>query len=164
LDILEENLIDFPGAVVLVTHDRWLLDRLSTVLLALDGRGGAEWYADLAQWEAAQHHIASPSQDFTKPSSASTAADNHRTRASHKHKLSYHEQRDLDAIEENILKAETMLAACQTSLEDPAVVCNAVALQERLGAMETARAEVERLYQRWAELESKQAGASSLLI
>jgi ATP-binding cassette subfamily F protein uup len=163
LDILEENLVDFPGAVVLVTHDRWLLDRLSTVLLALDGRGGAEWYADLAQWEAAQNHIDSPSQDFTKPSSASTAADNHRTRFSHKHKLSYHEQREWDAIEENVLKAEMMLASCQTSLEDPAVVCNAAALQERLGAMETAREEVERLYQRWAELESKQAGVSSLI-
>jgi hypothetical protein len=77
--------------------------------------------------------------------------------------LSYHEQREWDAIEENILKSETMLASYQTSLEDPAIVCNAAALQERLGAMETAREEVERLYERWAELESKQAGVSSLI-
>lgn len=163
LDILEQSLMDFPGAVALVTHDRWLLDRLSTVLLALDGRGGAEWYADLAQWEAAQRHFAPPAQNPAKPSSTSATADNHRSGSSPKHKLSYLEQREWNAIEGNILKAEAALTACRTSLEDPAVMSNASALQERLSTMETARAEVERLYQRWAELESKQAGTSSLV-
>ena len=54
LDVLEDSLLEFTGALVLVTHDRWLLDRVSTRLLALDGTGRAEWFADYAQWEAAQ--------------------------------------------------------------------------------------------------------------
>lgn len=54
LDVLEDSLLEFTGALVLVTHDRWLLDRISTRLLALDGMGRAEWFADYAQWEAAQ--------------------------------------------------------------------------------------------------------------
>ena len=51
LDVLEDSLVEFAGALVLVTHDRWLLDRVSTVLLALDGAGNAEMFADYAQWE-----------------------------------------------------------------------------------------------------------------
>ena len=54
LEILEESLLEFPGALVLVTHDRYLLDRVSTQVLALDGRGGADAYADYAQWEQAR--------------------------------------------------------------------------------------------------------------
>src|SRR6266498_3405350 len=52
LDVLEESLLEFPGALVLVTHDRYLLDRISTQILALDGRGGTQYFADYAQWEA----------------------------------------------------------------------------------------------------------------
>ena len=54
LEVLEESLLEFPGAVVLVTHDRFLFDRVSTVVLALDGTGGAEVFADYQQWEDAQ--------------------------------------------------------------------------------------------------------------
>src|SRR6187455_1137313 len=54
LDVLEESLLEFTGALVLVTHDRWLLDRVSTRLLALEGEGRAEWFADYARWEAKQ--------------------------------------------------------------------------------------------------------------
>src|ERR1700754_2403515 len=51
LEILEESLLEFRGSLVLVTHDRYLLDRVSTIVLGLDGRGGAESFADYAQWE-----------------------------------------------------------------------------------------------------------------
>src|ERR1043166_4760649 len=54
LEILEESLLDFPGALVLVTHDRFLLDRVSTAVLGLDGQGGAQLFADYSQWEQAQ--------------------------------------------------------------------------------------------------------------
>src|SRR4051812_48062817 len=53
LDVLEMSLEQFPGALVLVTHDRYLLDRVSTEILALDGKGNAKMFAALAQWEAA---------------------------------------------------------------------------------------------------------------
>src|SRR5207244_320598 len=52
LEVLEESLEDFPGAIILVTHDRAMLARLSTHLLALDGRGGAAYFAGYEQWEA----------------------------------------------------------------------------------------------------------------
>ena len=51
LEILEESLLEYTGALVLVTHDRYMLDRVSTIVLGLDGRGGAEMFADYSQWE-----------------------------------------------------------------------------------------------------------------
>ena len=60
LEVLEESLLEFPGALVLVTHDRYLLDRVSTSLLALDGRGGVVPYADYTQWEIGQRAAPSP--------------------------------------------------------------------------------------------------------
>src|SRR5271168_575796 len=52
LDILEESLLEFRGSMVLVTHDRYMLDRVSTVVLGLDGEGGAGLFADYPQWES----------------------------------------------------------------------------------------------------------------
>ncbi len=54
LEILEESLLEFTGALVLVTHDRYLLDRVSTVVLGLDSVGGAERFADYSQWATEQ--------------------------------------------------------------------------------------------------------------
>ncbi len=51
LEILEESLLEYSGALVLVTHDRYMLDRVSTIVLGLDGKGGAETFADYSQWE-----------------------------------------------------------------------------------------------------------------
>jgi len=50
LEVLEDSLADFPGALVLVTHDRYLLDRVATAVLGLDGQGAAQLYADYWQW------------------------------------------------------------------------------------------------------------------
>jgi ABC transport system ATP-binding/permease protein len=62
LEILEENLLEFRGSLVLVTHDRYLLDRLSTVVLSLDGQGGAESFADYSQWESWQAERTPPAK------------------------------------------------------------------------------------------------------
>lgn len=163
LDVLEDSLMDFPGAVVLVTHDRWLLDRLCTVLLALDGAGRADWYADLAQWEAARDRNIQTGNRAERINSKSTSTSGSASHPPRKRKLSHHEQREWGMIEENILQAEATLAGCQAALEDPVVVSDAAALQDRLDSLAAAQAEVERLYERWAELEGKQAPTTPIL-
>jgi len=77
LEALEESLLEFSGALVLVTHDRYLLDRVSTRLLALDGRGAATEYADYAQWEIGRHIAAHQTEKRApagQPGSARAAA------------------------------------------------------------------------------------------
>jgi ATP-binding cassette subfamily F protein uup len=143
LDVLEESLLEFPGALVLVTHDRYLIDRVSTQILALDGRGGAEYFADYTQW--ASRPVARPVA--TAPSARGEARPSKR--------LSYIEQRELDQMEASVLAAEEQLAEVTRRAEDPSVASDAAALQERFTKLSAAQAEVDRLYARWAELEAK---------
>jgi ATP-binding cassette subfamily F protein uup len=148
LEVLEESLVDFPGALVLVTHDRFLLDRVSTLILALDGTGHGVFFADYAQWEAErQSDVPEPRFPTPKPS----RRDSHR-----RPRLSSFEKQEWEQMEQKILAAEEVLAACQRALDDPAVASDPIVVQERYEALEAARAAVETLYARWAELEDKQ--------
>ena len=156
LDVLEDSLLEFTGALVLVTHDRWLLDRVSTRLLALDGTGRAEWFADYAQWETAQAKRVSE-ENRPQPSRDRAA----RTSFPKRKGLSYNEQKEWDQIETLILAAEQVAGACQAAVNDPAIVSSAEELQERCAALQTAHAEVERLYARWAELDEKRSQSIS---
>jgi len=148
LEVLEESLLEFPGAIVLVTHDRFLLDRVSTSLLALDGEGGIDPYADLAQWQSAQ---AAQAMKEARPRPAPARA------APTTKRLSYHEQREWDAMEETILSAEQDLERCKEALTDPAVVSDAGELARRYAAHEAAQTRVDQLYARWSELEAKRS-------
>ena len=153
LQVLEESLAEFAGAVVLVTHDRFMLERVSTTILALDGEGGVAVFADYEQWEATRARRAAAVREVSRPPRPI------RERARSK-RLSYHEQRDWDRMEDAILEAEAALERCQRAAEDPAVASDAVALQQRYAALDGARAEVDRLYARWAELEDKLRGSA----
>jgi len=149
LEILEESLLEYPGALVLVTHDRYMLDRISNVVLGLDGTGGAERFADYLQWEA---WLAERKQQKEQPLRASVK----NTSTSSKKKLSYLEAREWADIEDRISAAEEMLQQKQALLEDPAVAVDAVRLQAALAEAEDAKSAVDTLYARWAELEAKQ--------
>jgi ATP-binding cassette subfamily F protein uup len=148
LEILEESLIDFPGALVLVSHDRHLVDRVTTAILALDGSGAAQRYADYDQWQADRRTAAVRKKN--KPAATERKAPRPRAR-----RLSYLEQREWEGMEEAILTAETRAAEAKSRAEDPSIASNAAALQERLRAFEEARDAVDELYRRWAELEAK---------
>ncbi len=159
LEVLEESLADFPGALVLVTRDRFLLERVSTLVLALDGTGGATFFADYSQWESAHEEADRDVGDrITAP--ARTAIQTRIKPAAREgldvRRLTYLEKRDWEQMEQTILGAEEACAACQEAVEDPAVASDPIALRERWVALEAARAEVDRLYGRWAELEEKQ--------
>jgi ABC transport system ATP-binding/permease protein len=150
LDVLEDSLLEFTGALVLVTHDRWLLDRVSTRLLALDGTGRAEWFADYAQWESAQRR--NETEDTKSPNPEERATSGGRSK---RKGLSYKEQKEWDQIEAKILEAEGRVAASQAATNDPAIASSATDLQERYAALHAAQAEVECLYVRWTELDQK---------
>jgi ABC transport system ATP-binding/permease protein len=148
LEVLEDGLVEFPGALVLVTHDRLLLDRVSTSILALgrpDGR--AAQYADYAQWEA-EREAAAVAPRSAAPKAVSRPATREKG-------LSYREKREWEGMENAILMAEERLAAGERAAADPAVASDAAALHALYTELEAARAEVDRLYARWAELEAK---------
>ncbi|MFZ1919212.1 MAG: ABC-F family ATP-binding cassette domain-containing protein [Terriglobales bacterium] len=154
LEILEENLIDFPGSLVLVTHDRYMLDRIATVVLGLNGQGGAERFADYPQWEAWQKQVrqsSGTSAALRGEIQTSSAASN----SPAKKKLSYMEAREYAGIEEHIADAEQLVQSHRAELEDPANATDAARLVSAQSALETAQHELDALYKRWAELEEK---------
>jgi len=164
LEILEESLLEYPGALVLVTHDRYMLDRVSTVVLGLDGRGGAERFADYSQWEDWQRPAKSKPLPTPRAGNiqASAAAEPAKS-SSNKKKLSYTETRELSSMEESIAAAEEELERQRLAMEEPSIISDGARLHTAALALEQAQREVERLYTRWAELEQKQGVTSESL-
>src|SRR5262244_627015 len=91
LEVLEDSLAEFDGAIVLVTHDRFMLERVSTVIVALDGRGGTATFADYEQWETARAAAAPAPRKPSEP----RATESPRSRPK---RLGYREQREWDGM------------------------------------------------------------------
>jgi ABC transport system ATP-binding/permease protein len=150
LDILEESLLEFRGSLVLVTHDRYMLDRVSTVVLGLDGREHAGLFADYSQWESWLDE-SEPLRDNSRTAAPITIA----RQSSAKRKLSYLEAREYETIEQRVAAAEQLLAGKRDQLEDPAIISDAPRLMSAQVQLEEAQSNVDELYARWAELEKK---------
>lgn len=150
LEALEAALTDFPGAVILVTHDRFLLDRVATGILGLH-RDGVGFYADVAQWEAARKSRDIRSRDRTPTSLTTNNSVNRKQQV----RLSYMEQREWDLMEGKILAAEERLASAQAQADDPGIASSPGQAAAAFSELEAAQADVDRLYARWSELEAK---------
>jgi len=158
LEILEESLLEYPGALVLVTHDRFMLDRVSTVVVGLDGLGAAERFADYSQWETWQRAQAAMAASKSAEGNRRPrpAGDEIRSAAAKK-KLSYKEAREFSTMEDRIHVAEQLLQTKRAALEDTVITSDRMSLQSALSELDEAQKSVDELYARWAELEQKQA-------
>jgi ATP-binding cassette subfamily F protein uup len=167
LNVLERLLLGFDGSVLLVTHDRYFLDKVATAILAFEGDGRAVRYPGnyetyrtlreqaLAMAEAAPASAA-PRPDRRPGQSTRGEAPPHARRPG---RLTFNEQRELEGMEPAILAAESRKAELERTLSDPATYQKAgegiAALRDELEAIS---AEVDRLYARWQELEALRAG------
>jgi ATP-binding cassette subfamily F protein uup len=166
LEILEDNLLEFPGALVLVTHDRYLLNRVASTVLGLDGRGHTGRFADYAQWE---DWLAEQDSNETGKSDRRSDGSSPGQRATAdpvpsggaKKKLSYLEAREFAGIEQLVETSDVRLAAAHARVEDPAIASNAAALQQALAELDAAQNENDVLYARWAELTEKAGDPTS---
>ncbi len=152
IEVLEKALLDFPGAVVVITHDRYLLDRICTELIGLhtDGRWGT--YGSVAQWQDAAAEGRRAAETAEAPAAVSKAQPNPSTP---KAGLSYHEKHEFAGMEEQLLAAEAWVDALQAQLIDPDVAADHERLHAAYEAHREAQAELDRLFARWEELERK---------
>ena len=161
LEILEEALEEFAGAVVLVTHDRHLLDRVTESVLGLDGRGNAALFAEYRQWEQWRGQGQAPGKQGQGPRVQGQGKLPERVAAGAaaagvmKKKLSYMEQREFDGIDASVEAAEERLAVAKRRMEEPEVAVDAAALTEALQELDAAQQEHDRLLERWVELSEK---------
>jgi ATP-binding cassette subfamily F protein uup len=136
--------------MVLVTHDRFLMDRVSTIVLGLDGAGQAEIFADYPQWEIWQQAQVSKRAGDSSPAPSKTTGTGS---PPVKKKLSYLDARELASIEQRITEAEERLQDRRTALEDPAIASDGPRLLAASADLEEAQKIVDTLYARWSELE-----------
>ncbi len=157
LEILEESLLEFKGALVLVTHDRYMLDRVSTIVLGFDGLGRIERFADYSQWEAWQEsqQASKDGAPFPEPITRRRTTVATESPNTAKKKLSYKEARELEGIVGRIAAAEQELHSRQAALQDSAITSDGQKLHSASLQLDDARKVVDQLYARWAELEQK---------
>ena len=150
LDALEESLIEFSGAVVLVTHDRFMLERVCTEILGLHGDGRIGQYGNCDQWQEARARATRDKDEVaakSKPKKPGPKTD----RAG----LTSREKRELEEMEATIRAEEERIEQCGRALVDPAVARDHVEAQKRWEELEAAKRRSQALYARWAELEAK---------
>ncbi len=153
LGALEEFLLEFGGTTIVVTHDRYFLDRVATSILAFeDGllRRFHGAYSDyLAQRATARETALAPTPPSAQPQKAKTSPGG---------KLSYREQRELESLPDEIETLEANVAALEQRLSDPATYATGGREAADLAAqLEQAKLEVDRRIERWEELETKKA-------
>lgn len=154
LDILEESLLDFPGALVLVSHDRFLLDTVCDQVLGFDGGGQVSFYADYEQWLA---DLKGAKKSAAPAQSVKGMAGSKKTSPNKAGKLSYMDQREYEQIEEKITEGEEAQERLQALMDSPETAADPQQLESVWADLEQAKEEVEALYERWDVLEEKKA-------
>ncbi len=153
LGVLEDSLLEFPGALILVTHDRFLLEKVCTQVLGFDGRGKTEYFADYQQWLQWMQKPLPQEKTTSKNDSPPPVQKKKKPK-----KLSYMDQREYDSIEEKILLLEARLEELAVLLADPEIVANHDLVAEHWKEQQQAQEEVEQLYDRWQELDAIKQG------
>ncbi|HAF94539.1 MAG: hypothetical protein A2021_09340 [Elusimicrobia bacterium GWF2_52_66] len=146
LEVLESSMQEFPGALVLVTHDRYLLERVSLRLLALDGRGNARFFADLPQWENWMAEQAQSAPPATAPA-YSDARSGPSAKETREHKNAFRK------LEAEIQTAENQAQKARLALEDASIATDAEELARRHKKLDAALRKVETLIASWSELQ-----------
>lgn len=152
LQVLEESLLEFPGAVVLVTHDRYLLNRTCDLVLGFQGEGKVAFFADFEQWHRA---LPVPGKTPAKENRAPKKGNPQKPAG----RLSYLDQREYDGIEERILATEEREREILLVMDDPRHAADSELLEKSWQELEEVRGNIQALYDRWDELETKKNSA-----
>lgn len=152
LEVLEESLEDFPGAVILVTHDRLMLDSVSKYILALNGKGKAEFFVDFEQYEQASEEFGQQEEGKAKQGKQSKQD---KAPGKNRKSLTTAELRELERLPEKIEKMESALKVIQDDLHKPENSANYGKLQDLMKQQEQSQKELEQLFKSWEELEAR---------
>ncbi len=158
LEVLEETLASFPGAMVLVSHDRELMDRICTEVVGLDGEGGSGNYGSVGQWLTAYESALEQKEKARAKAAAKSNTPPVRAGSKAKSKrLSSRELEELEGMEAKLLGAEELLAKLQEEVEKSSNA-NHLILGEACRLVDEQQTLVEKLYARWQELEVRRNG------
>ena len=148
IEVLEAALMDFEGLIILVSHDRYFLNRLGNRFLGILPEQKWDFFASVEQWlDARKNTSGGPEKAVTSPAVAQSKTK--------KVKLSYKEKQQLKTIESDIATAESDLEQAQARLQDPDLMSDHEALNAHTEEIEKLQQKVDDLYALWDELEAK---------
>ena len=142
LEVIEESLLEFTGAVVLISHDRCLMDRVCTQILGLGQGNEAQYFADYSQWEMASAKTNPKVESAPKPTKGASVT-------SPTKKLTYKEQKELDGMEQAILAAELEIESLQKQTDQQTVQTDSKKALEIYNLQADAEHRLETLFKRW---------------
>jgi len=152
LEVLEQSIKEFAGAVIIVSHDRYLMDRVCHKILYLDPDKGAQFYKDFNQILTSRNAALETAKTSTKKKNAPK-------KGSKGNSFSYKDKYELEHIEHNILEAEAQVAELSEKIQEPAVISDSVLMTDICLQLEKSELKVQELYSRWEILEDKKAAA-----
>jgi ABC transport system ATP-binding/permease protein len=147
LRILEEALADFEGSVLVVSHDRYFLDRICDQIVAFEDGGVFVQPGNYSYYLEKRQQREGAAAPVAEPIAATGRTPRPR-------KLSFKQQRELEGMEAAILNAEMRVSELEKTLNDPGFyVTRAKEAPGLIAELDAAKAEVSRLYTRWSELD-----------
>ncbi len=158
LELLEELLGDYDGTLLLVSHDREFLDNAVTSCLVFEGEGRVgDYVGGYSDWEATKKRQQQAAKSATLESKVKSVSEKPKKKTE---KLSYKDQRELDALPPRIESLEAELDDLQRQLSDPELYrSQGEQVTELQTAVARVQTELEQAYERWETLESLKAGA-----
>ena len=147
LEVLEESLREFPGAMALITHDRYMMDNICNIFVGLGVPGPTQLFADFRQWEEYK-----AKQETQEKAKKEVKLPQEKTESSATKKLSFKDKFELEQIEEKIQQLEKQAAQLHEDIE---TIADTVVLQEKCKELSAVQETIEKLYARWQELENK---------
>lgn len=156
LRVLEDALVNYPGCALIVSHDRYFLDRVATGILSFEGNGKVVLFD--GGWE--EHRARQKEKEKEKPREKSKedakekeAPPAPKPKAK---KRTYAEEKELAGMEERILEAEGKVSELEAELVDPAKMkALGAGMKAKFAELEAAKSAVEKLYQRWSDLSER---------
>jgi ATP-binding cassette subfamily F protein uup len=154
LEVLEQKLCEFTGTLIVVSHDREFLDNVVTSTIVFEEAGKVQEYVGgYSDWARRGHSLAVTDDPYEQRRKKREATEKRRQRKANK--LSYKDQRELDALPAEIERLEAEIAAKQETIAAPDFYTQDAGLvQQKLRELSAAEEELERRIERWGELEN----------
>ena len=159
LGALEQMLVESGATALVVTHDRYFLDRVATSILAFEGDGKVVCYP--GNYEAYLRLRAQSQSEPATEKPTEPATDAKAKRPKQQKALTYREEKELEGILGAIEEAETKVADLEAKLSDPGIYADGDKVRDLMAALEAAKIEANRLVARWEELEAKKEAAKA---
>ena len=153
LRLLEEALAQYKGCVIVVSHDRYFLNRVCSGILAFEGEGKVNYtLGDYDYYlEKRKERDKKPTKEVSKKTVLAPALTHKKTK-----KLSFKEQREFDTMEKHVMELESKIERIETMFAEPDFFTKNGEQSEKLhNELTKLKAQLEKAYARWEELENK---------